>query len=67
MFDVLRCLVTAQRLEVIATGNALGELSQVIPGEQVTEFRLADQDDLQQLLLGGLEIREQAHLLEHVA
>jgi hypothetical protein len=35
--------------------------------EQFTQLRLADEDHLQQLARGGLEIGEQPHLFEHVA
>jgi hypothetical protein len=59
-------LVLPERLEVVAAGDALRELAQILPRQDFAQFRLADQDDLQQLLRRGLEIREQAHLLEHV-
>ena len=66
MADVGERLVFPQRLEVIAAGDALRELAQLLLREHFAQFRLADQDDLQQLLRRGLEVREQAHLLEHV-
>ena len=66
MADVGERLVLPQRLEVIAAGDALRELAQLRPREHLAQLRLADQDDLQQLLRRGLEVREQAHLLEHV-
>ena len=56
MLDVLRGLVASQRLEVISAGDTLRQLPQVLPGKQVSQFGLADQDDLQQLLLRGLKI-----------
>ena len=59
-------LVARQRIEVIAAGDALRELAQLDAAEQLAQLRLADQDDLQQLLRFGLEIGEQAHLLEHL-
>ena len=58
-------LVLRQRDEVVAAGDALGELAQVVAVEQFAQLGLADQDDLQQLLGAGLEVRQQAHLLEH--
>ena len=66
MADVGERLALAQRLEVIATGDALRKLAQLLLREHLAQFRLADQDDLQQLLRRGFEVREQAHLLEHV-
>ena len=67
-----RCLhvggrfLARQRIEVVAAGDALRELPQVVAREHVAQFGLADQDDLQQLLRFGLEVGEQAHLLEHL-
>ena len=55
-----------QRFQVEARRDALRELAQVVAGEQVAQFRLADQDDLQELLRLGLEVGEQPHLLEHL-
>jgi len=49
---------------VVAGGDALGELPQVIPRQEVAQFFLTNQDDLQQLLFGGLEIGQQADLLQ---
>ena len=59
-------LVAGQRIEVIAAGDALRELAQLGAVQQLAQLRLADEDDLQQLLRFGLEIGEQAHLLEHL-
>ena len=64
--DVGDRLRAPQRLEVIAAGDALGELAQLRLREHLAQFRLADQDDLQQLLRRGLEIGQQPHLLQHV-
>ncbi len=66
MADVGERLALAQRLQVVAPGDALGELAELRPGEHLAQLRLADQDDLQQLLRRGLEVGQQAHLLEHV-
>ena len=53
-----------QRVEVIAAGDALGELAQLDARQHFAQLGLTDQDDLQQLLRRGLEVREQPHLLE---
>ncbi len=55
-----------QRLQVVATGNALGQLAHVVAVEHIPQLRLTDQYDLQQLLFGCLQIGEQAHLFQHV-
>ena len=51
---------------MITAGDALRELAQLGAVQQFAQLRLADQDDLQQLLGLGLEIGEQPHLLEHL-
>ncbi len=51
---------------MVAAGNALRQLAQVVAREQFPQLGLTDQDDLQQLLLRRLEVRQQADLLEHV-
>ncbi len=51
---------------MIAAGDALGELPQFIAIQQIAQFGLTDQDDLQQLLGVGLQIGEQPHLFEHL-
>ncbi len=66
MADIGDRLVLLQRLEVVAARDALRELAQLRPREHFAQLRLADQDDLQELLRRGLEVREQAHLLQHV-
>ncbi len=64
--DVGERLFATQGFEVVASRDALRQLAQVRTLEHRAQFRLADQDDLQQLLRRGLEVGEQAHLLEHV-
>jgi hypothetical protein len=59
-------LVGLERLEVIAPGDALGQLPEVAAVQHLAQLGLADQDDLQQFLLGGLEVGEQPDLLQHV-
>ena len=52
---------------MVAAGNALCQLTQILPGKQVPKLGLADQDDLQQFLFRGLQVGQQPHLLKHVA
>ena len=51
--------------ELVANRHALIELPELRRSKQRLQVQLADQDDLQQLLLVGLEIRQDADLLEH--
>jgi hypothetical protein len=66
MAHVGRGLLARQRIEVVAAGDALRELPQVLARQQFAQLRLADQDDLQQLLGFGLQVGEQADVLEHL-
>ena len=66
VLHVARGLRGRQRVEVVAAGDALRELAQLGLVEQGAQLRLADQDDLQQLGGGGLEVGEQPDLLERV-
>jgi hypothetical protein len=63
MLDVRLSVELGQRLQVISARDALGDLPHVGAVEHVAQLRLTDQDDLQELLLGGLEVRQQPHLL----
>ena len=56
-----------ERLQVVARGHTLGELAQVLAGQHLAQLGLADEDDLQELLARGLEVRQQADLLQHLA
>ena len=53
-----------ERQEVITGGDPLRELTQILPSEQRDELGLADEHDLEELLLLRLEIGEQAQLLQ---
>src|SRR5262249_19379996 len=57
--------VGLQRFEVVAARYALLDLSEVGSREEVVQFRLSDQDDLQQLAI-GIEIQQKPNLFEHV-
>ncbi len=65
MADVFRGLVAVERLEVPPYRDPLVQLRQIRTAEDGAQLRLADEHDLQELLGLGLEIREQAQLLEH--
>ena len=64
MVDVVAGFVRVERRQVIADRDPLPELLQLRRRELVAQVRLADQDDLQQLRLLGLEVREHPQLLE---
>ena len=66
VFDIGICLIPADRVEVIACGDTLGELPHIVTCQQGTQFRLTNQNDLQQFLRGCFQVCEQAHLLQHI-
>ena len=55
-----------QGLQVISAGDSLRQLAQIGAVQQFAKFRLPDQNDLQQLLRGGLQIGQQPDLLQHL-
>src|SRR5207253_1881804 len=57
--------VAIERRELIANRDALIELAELRRAQQNLQIQLADQDDLEQLLFVGFEIRQNANLLEH--
>ena len=61
----MRDLIERQRLKMIRQCNALAKLFKVRLRNFVTQFRLADEHDLQQFVAGGFEIGEHAELFEH--
>ena len=63
MVDVAADLVTPEGLQRVANGNPLCQLAELGGGEQPPQAELPGEDNLQQLLLRGLEIRQQADLL----
>ena len=65
MRHVSRHFVAVQRPQLIADRHALIELAHLRRLEQRVQIQLADQHDLQQLVLVGFEIRQDANLLEH--
>ena len=66
MADVVLGFLGRERVQVEARDHALGELLEVRALEHRAQLGLADQDDLQQLPLVGLEVGEKAQLLEHL-
>src|SRR5258706_4026197 len=66
MADVLRNLVRGKRADVLATCNALLQLPQLAPFEQLVKFVLPHQHNVQELFVLGLEIRKQANLFERL-
>jgi hypothetical protein len=63
----LRDLLPAEGRQVIARRHALRQLPQVPLSQKVVELRLSDEHNLNQFLRIGLEIRDQANLLENIA
>ena len=57
-------LLARQGRQVVAGGDALRELPQLAPSQHLRELRLADEDDLDELLGVGLEVGDEADLLE---
>ncbi len=52
---------------MVAHRDALAQLAKAAFVELVAQLGLADERDLQQLALVGLEVRQQPHLLEQLA
>src|SRR5256885_11449884 len=61
--DIAPGLGLGQRTEVVARDHALRQLLEPGPRQHAAQLRLADQDDLQQLALAGLE-RSEEHTSE---
>jgi hypothetical protein len=64
--DVLRRSRLRQRAQVVARDDALRQLLQFRPRQHGAQLGLADEDDLQQLALAGLQVGQQAQLLQHL-
>src|SRR5690554_3171263 len=52
-------------IQVVTGGYPLVQLAQFRQGQDVLQFRLAQQHYLQQLFLGGFQVGQQAQLLQH--
>ena len=59
-------LLEVERPEVVARGDALVQLAQLRAGQHRRQLRLADQDNLQQLLAVGFQVGQQPDLLQYV-
>ena len=66
VIEVALRLRRRQRAEVAAVGDALVHLPQLRAAQDRRQLGLADEDDLQQLRRVGLEVGEQAQVLEGV-
>ena len=66
MGDVALGLEPVERGQVVAHDDPLAELPQLPAVELLAQLGLADENDLQELALVGLEVREQTHLLEEL-
>ena len=51
---------------MVAAGHPLRQLAEVVFRQHLPQLRLADEDDLQQLLLRRLEIRQEPELFEYL-
>ena len=58
--------VPAERRQMVAGGDALRELPQALPLQHLPQFGLAEQHDLQQLVLGRFQVGQQPHLLQRL-
>ncbi|MNF64018.1 hypothetical protein D3C84_457390 [compost metagenome] len=58
-------ILTGEWQQVVAGRDALGQLAQQGLAQHLLQLRLADEHHLQQLLLVGLQVGEQAQLLQH--
>ena len=66
VLDVGRGLLSGEGPDVPAQRDALVQLHELGVEKERAQLRLADEDDAQELLGGGLEVREEAELLEHL-
>ncbi len=66
MADIAPGFLARQWLQVISAGDSLCQLAEFGAVEQLAKFRLPDQNDLQQLLRGSLEIGQQPDLFQHL-
>ncbi len=58
------CLLLIERIETRAHGDSLSQLPQPGSGEVAIQLGLARQDDLEELAVADLEVREETDLLE---
>ena len=66
VFYVELGLIERERTQMVADRDALAQLTHVLTVQLVAQLRLTNEDDLQQLLPIGLEVRQQPNLLQKV-
>ena len=66
MADIGTAFPGRERSQMVTRRDALGDLAQFRALEQLVQFRLADEDNLQQLFLGRLQIRQESNLFQDV-
>ena len=66
MADIGTRLLLVERRQIKARRDALIELPELWPRQHTGQLRLTGEDDLQQLLLVGLEVGKQTDLLQHL-
>ena len=67
VLDVALHLQARQRAQVIAHRDPLAELAQARRVQLLAQLGLAEEDDLQELALVGLQVRQQPYLLQQLA
>lgn len=65
MSDILHGIAEIHRTEVVADRNPLAQLPELRPAELFPQFRLADEHDLDKLVLIRLEVGYEPNLLKH--
>ncbi|OPZ58980.1 MAG: hypothetical protein BWY87_01215 [Deltaproteobacteria bacterium ADurb.Bin510] len=63
--DVIAGFSAVERPHVVTHHDTIRKLAQVVGSQHLAQFRLTDQQDLQQLLVLGFKIREHPNLFEH--
>jgi hypothetical protein len=66
MVDVVRHVAARQRMQFVMDKDTLTQLTKFVACEDLFQLGLAHEHDLQEFLLIGLEIGEQADLFEDV-
>ena len=66
VLDVAQRLLGRERVQPVVDGDALAELAQLVARQVGFQLRLADEEDLQQLVAAVLQVREQPDLLQQV-
>jgi hypothetical protein len=67
VLQIVGQVAAPQRPPVVAGGDPLGDLAQLGARQLVAKFRLADQNDLQQLAAAGFQVGQQPQLFKDLA